>query len=104
MGATASDSRIRSRLAAPAVSRIPHRCLGGGAERAHAGAGFAAQVDLAALFVERSLRLLRRGGVLSLLLPVKLWQSLSAGGLRRMLTEESRILCLEDFAEAPSAF
>ena len=76
----------------------------GGAERAHAGAGFAAQIDLAALFVERSLRLLRPGGVLSLLLPVKLWQSLSAGGLRRMLTEESRILLLEDFSEAPSAF
>ena len=76
----------------------------GGAERAHAGAGFAAQVDLAALFVERSLRLLRPAGVLSLLLPVKLWQSLSAGGLRRMLTEESRILRLEDFSEAPAAF
>jgi hypothetical protein len=76
----------------------------GGAERAHAGAGFAAQVDLAALFVERSLRLLRPGGVLSLLIPVKLWQSLSAGGVRRMLTEDSRILRLEDFSEAPSAF
>ena len=76
----------------------------GGAERAHAGAGFAAQVDLAALFVERSLRLLRPGGVLSLLVPVKLWQSLSAGGVRRLLSEESRLVHLEDFSEAPSAF
>ena len=76
----------------------------GGAQRAHAGQGFAAQVDLAALFVERSLRLLRPGGVLSLLVPVKLWQSLSAGGVRRLLIDESRIVRLEDFAEAPASF
>src|SRR5262249_50239246 len=76
----------------------------GGAARAHAGLGFAAQVDLAALFVERSLRLLRPGAVLSLLVPVKLWRSLAGGGVRRLLTEESRVLELEDYSEAPTTF
>lgn len=75
-----------------------------GALRARAGQGFAAQVDLAALFVERGIRLLRPGGVMSLLVPMKLWQSLAGGGVRRLLTEDSRILELEDMTEAPSAF
>jgi hypothetical protein len=75
-----------------------------GAERARAGAGFAAQVDLAALFVERSVRLLRPGAVLSLLLPMKLWQSLAGGGVRRLLAEETRIVEIEDLAEAPASF
>ena len=75
-----------------------------GATRARAGRGFAAQVDVAALFVERAVRLLRPGAVLSLLLPVKLWQSLAAGGVRRLLAEEARILELHDFTEAPSTF
>ena len=75
-----------------------------GAERARAGAGFAAQVDLAALFVERSVRLLRPGAVLSLLLPMKLWQSLAGGGVRRLLGEETRVVEIEDLAEAPAAF
>ena len=75
-----------------------------GAERARAGAGFAAQVDLAALFVERGVRLLKPGAVLSLLLPMKLWQSLAGGGVRRLLGEETRIVEIEDLAEAPTAF
>src|SRR6185503_15182339 len=57
-----------------------------GAIAAGAGRGFSSQVDLAAVFVERSLRLLASDGVLSLLLPSKLWRSLSAGGLRRLVT------------------
>jgi len=75
-----------------------------GAARAQAGRGFAAQVDLAALFVERAVRLLRPGAVLSLLVPMKLWQSLAGGGVRRLLIEETRIMELEDFADAPSTF
>jgi hypothetical protein len=75
-----------------------------GAARARAGRGFAAQVDLAALFVERTVRLLRPGAVLALLLPMKLWQSLAGGGVRRLLVEESRVLELEDLTDAPSAF
>jgi hypothetical protein len=75
-----------------------------GATRAHAGRGFAAQVDLAALFVERAVRLLRPGAVLSLLVPIKLWRSLAGGGVRRLLIEETRIIELEDLADAPSWF
>lgn len=75
-----------------------------GAARARAGQGFASQVDLAALFVERSLRLLRTNGVLSLLVPVKLWQSLSGGGVRRLLLEQARVLRVEDLGADVPAF
>lgn len=75
-----------------------------GAERARAGAGFASQVDLAALFVERSVDLLHAHGVLSLLLPVKLWQSLAGGGVRRLVLEKTQLVRVEDLAAAPHAF
>jgi hypothetical protein len=75
-----------------------------GAAAAQAGRGFAAQVDLAALFAERSLRLLRPGGTLALLLPAKLWRSLAGGGLRRLLHEESVVTAIEDWSEARAAF
>jgi hypothetical protein len=75
-----------------------------GALAAHAGRGFAAQVDLAALFVERSVRLLRPGGTMALLLPAKLWRSLAGGGVRRLLHRESAIARLEDWSEARAAF
>jgi len=75
-----------------------------GAARARAGHGFAAQVDLAALFIERSVRLLRPGATLALLVPTKLWQSLAGGGVRRLLSEETRVVELEDLAEAASTF
>jgi hypothetical protein len=42
--------------------------------------------------------------VLALLVPTKLWQSLSGGGVRRLLAEETRVLELEDLAEAPTTF
>lgn len=75
-----------------------------GAEQARAGAGFATQVDLAALFIERGVRLLRPGAVLSFLVPAKLWRALAGGGVRRLLGEETRIAVLEDLAEAPATF
>jgi hypothetical protein len=75
-----------------------------GATAAHAGRGFATQVDLAALFVERSLRLLRPGGTLALLLPAKLWRSLAGGGVRRLLQREATVNALEDWSEARAAF
>ena len=74
-----------------------------GADDAAAGTGFAAQVDLAALFTERGLELLRGGGVLAFLLPIKLWRSLAGGGVRRLLGEHD-LAVLEDWSEAPSAF
>jgi hypothetical protein len=75
-----------------------------GAAAAGAGRGFSSQVDLAAVFVERSLRLLSTDGILSLLLPSKLWRSLSAGGLRRLVTSEARVVAVEDYADVPSSF
>lgn len=75
-----------------------------GASSANAGSGFASQVDMAALFVERSTQLLRPGGVLALLLPAKLWSSLAGGGVRSLLREEATVLALEDLSGAEVVF
>ncbi len=75
-----------------------------GATAAGAGRGFSAQIDLAALFVERSCELLRPGGTLALLLPTKLWRSLAGGGVRRLLLDRTDIVALEDLAESHSHF
>ena len=77
---------------------------GDGASAGNASRGFASQVDLAALFAERSVTLLRDGGSLSLLLPSKLWRSLAGGGLRRLLLERTSIHALEDLSESRAAF
>jgi hypothetical protein len=76
----------------------------GGAAPAGVGRAFGAQIDLAALFVERSVRLLAPEGVLALLLPVKLWRSLAGGGVRRLLAAETEVRRLVDFSEATAAF
>ena len=69
------------------------------------GAGFATQVDLAALFVERSLALAASdGGVVALLVPAKLWRSLSGGALRRLIANEATLRRIEDWTDAPGAF
>ncbi len=68
------------------------------------GRGVAAQVDLAALFVERSIALAVAGGAIALLLPAKLWRSLSGGGLRRLVSTRTEIRRLEDWTDAPCAF
>ncbi|CAN5694293.1 hypothetical protein BH23GEM1_BH23GEM1_08670 [soil metagenome] len=75
-----------------------------GASAAHAGAGFGSQVDMSALFVERSLELLRPGGVAALLLPAKLWSSLAGGGVRALVREKSALLTLEDLSGATASF
>jgi len=75
-----------------------------GALAARAGLGFAAQVDLAALFVERSLAVAAPDGVVALLVPAKLWRSLAGGGVRQLLASEHRLLALEDWSDAPSLF
>ena len=71
-----------------------------GAEETGAGRGFSAQVDLAALFVERSVALARPGGTVALLLPAKLWRSLAGGGVRRVLDDRAELLAVEDWAES----
>lgn len=75
-----------------------------GAVDARAGRGFAAQVDLAALFAERSLQLAREGGSVALLLPAKLWRSLAGGGVRRLCAEWNTLRLLEDWSDAPATF
>ena len=76
-------------------------------ERPHT---FMAQVDLAALFLERSLDLaapadaLAGGGTVALLLPVKLWRSLSGGGARRLLARQASLRRIEDWTGAPCDF
>jgi hypothetical protein len=75
-----------------------------GAGIAGAGRGFAAQVDMAALFVERSRDLLRPGGTMALLLPTKLWRSLAGAGVRRLLLERTSIVALEDLGDSRSQF
>jgi len=68
------------------------------------GRGFAAQVDLAALFVERSISLAADGGAVALLLPAKLWRSLSGGGVRRLIAARTVLRRMEDWTDAPCAF
>lgn len=75
-----------------------------GATAGGASKGFASQVDVAALFVERGLSLLREEGTMALLLPMKLWRSLAGGGVRRFLLERSTVLRIEDLSESRHAF
>ena len=75
-----------------------------GAQRAGAGAGFAAQADLAVAFVERGAELLKPSGVLALLLPAKLWRSLAGGGVRRYLTETMHVQVVRDWSDAGTLF
>jgi hypothetical protein len=69
-----------------------------------AGHGFAAQIDLSAIFIERATRLLAPGGGLSLLVPAKLWRSLAGGGVRRWVAAELTLRAIEDFTNAPTVF
>ena len=75
-----------------------------GAAAAGAGRGFAAQVDMSALFVERACDLLRPEGTVALLLPSKLWRSLAGGGVRELLRDRTDLVALEDLSESPSQF
>jgi len=75
-----------------------------GARLARAGSAFAAQVDLAALFVERALALCRPGGVTALLVPAKLFRALAGGGMRAMLLREAAVLALDDWSDAEPEF
>lgn len=75
-----------------------------GAESAAAGRGFAAQVDLSALFVERALTLARTGGTVALIVPAKLWRSLAGGGVRSYVLREADIVELHDLTESRQLF
>ena len=81
-----------------------HSAWATGAKSAAAASGFASQVDLAALFVERSIQLTRPGGAIALLLPAKLWRSLAGGGVRTYLLDHTRIAELHDLSDSPQLF
>jgi hypothetical protein len=81
-----------------------HAAWGPGAGPAGAGRGFAAQLDVAAVFIERATRLLAPNGGLSLLVPAKLWRSLAGGGVRWWIAAETRLRCVEDYSGAPAVF
>jgi hypothetical protein len=81
-----------------------HAAWEAGASIAGAGSGFGSQVDLAALFVERSCGLLAPGAPIAFLLPSKLWRALAGGGVRRLLLERTDLLRVDDFSESPSSF
>ena len=75
-----------------------------GAARAGAGVGFASQPDLSVAFIERSLELLTSGGTLALLVPAKLWRTLSGGGIRRTIAQYATVRTIRDWSDAPALF
>jgi hypothetical protein len=75
-----------------------------GAARAGAGAGFSGQADLAVAFIERAVQLLAPMGTLALLVPAKLWRTLSGGGIRRILLHDTQLRTLHDWSDAPAQF
>lgn len=60
---------------------------------------FGIQVDMAALFLERSLELLKPGGRLGALVPSKLFRSLHGAGVRGVMGAH-HVTCVEDFSES----
>ncbi|MFB6264868.1 MAG: Eco57I restriction-modification methylase domain-containing protein, partial [Bradymonadaceae bacterium] len=60
---------------------------------------FGTQTDLAALFVERSLELLRPGGRFAGLLPAKVYRSLHGAGVRELIGTHD-VESIEDFSNA----
>ena len=75
-----------------------------GSASGNASRGFASQVDLSSLFLERSAGLTASDGVLALLLPSKLWRSLAGGGARQLLSSVLHVHHIEDCSEGPAAF
>ncbi len=75
-----------------------------GTRAAGAGSGFGSQVDLAALFIERSISLLRPCGVMSLVVPAKLWRSLAGGGTRQFLLERTHMHAIHDRSQSSGLF
>ncbi len=88
-----SRHRLRQRFAA-----LRNAGWRAGGRLAGAGRGFGAQLDLSALFLERSLDLLAEDGALGFLLPAKLARSLSAGALRERLLTTTQVISIEDCA------
>ena len=96
-----AESRSRLKRNFAVYSRAAWR---GGADAAAAGSGFAAQVDSAALFIERSLSLTRQSGIVAMIVPAKLWRSLAGGGVRELLLGTTALLQVHDLTLADTVF
>ena len=70
--------------------------------RSH-GTGFSHQPDLALAFVERAVELLRPGGVVAFLLPVKVATAGYARVMRRALAEQHALHVIADLEDLPEA-
>jgi hypothetical protein len=82
---------LRERYRVCAHAGWPHAAT---LTRTPVGAG--AQVDLAFLFLERAVNLLREGGTMGLVLPAKLLRSLAPGAARELLLRDAPLTYLED--------
>lgn len=76
----------------------------GGSEAAAAGKGFGSQVDVAALFIERCIDLMRESATCALIVPTKLWRSLAGGGVRALLSASTEIREIHDLTSAHRVF
>lgn len=84
---------LRERYRVCADAGWPHAAV---ATATPSGAG--SQVDLAFLFLERSLDLLRDRGTLGMVLPAKLIRSLAPGGARALLFADTCIASIDDYS------
>ncbi|MGH9418996.1 MAG: Eco57I restriction-modification methylase domain-containing protein, partial [Thermoanaerobaculia bacterium] len=75
-----------------------------GSDAAAAGRGFSGQVDVAALFIERCVSLVRHGGISALIVPAKLWRSLAGGGVRALLMESTALIEIHDLSGGAQPF
>ncbi len=75
-----------------------------GSEAASAGRGFASQVDASALFLERSVDLLKPEGIAALIVPAKIWRSLAGGGVRELVLHRSKPCEIQDLTGASAVF
>lgn len=75
-----------------------------GAQSVAAGKGFSSQIDAAALFTERSVNVVKPGGTLSIILPIKLWRSLAGGGVRQFVQKNLRVREIHDLSSGPQLF
>ena len=81
-----------------------HAAWRAGAVASGAATGFGMQADLAALFAERAVKLVRPHGVVALLVPAKLFRSLAGGGLRALLARSATMLACEDHSAGRAMF
>ncbi len=89
------DTAMRARLKDRFAAVMSHTTV---------GTAFGVQTDIAIPFTQRGLELTRPNGVLALLLPNKLWRTVSAGALRQHLLQRATPLLLRDHSADAGGF